>query len=776
MRCLALSIICLLSFAVLAVGQTSILKGTVVLEDNSPAIGAVVELLATDYRSISDTDGAFELSEVRAGEYTLQISFVGTEPHQSTLTVTPGKQLLLDIRLKNANSVLDEVLVTAQTAATTQADQALQIESIQIQELTTRIKDISEALDQVSGVNIRGSGSFGDRVDISINGLNGTAVRTYIDDLPLEFVYPGFDIGNIPVDGIERIDVYKGVMPINIGSDALGGGVNIITRQKNFNELRASYGYGSFNTHQAAVSGNWMIGDGVGLSGNVSYNYSDNNYSMQAFVWEEQEEQEVERFHDAYELLFTGLSLHVSNKKWADRFRLSAHLTSFDKELQNGGIITNFPIGAARYAGEGTVFSLQYAKRLGDRLDFQTYASYSNTNQIWEDTTANVYSWSGEVISRNVSTRGEFGQAALTDRDFTNYVNRSNLIYQLSDNDELLLSNLYAHQTTVGRDETKELERDPLREAQYLTKNILGLQYQRQLFSDKLTLAVAGKWYYYKVMGIESRSFSEVSKDDRQLGYYGSMKYDLTPRMFVRASYERALRIPTFYQFFGNGASILSNVELRPETSDNYNFGWAYRSKSGGKLRYRIEVNGFLRGQNDIIYLTNDQFQRYRNSEEVRTVGLEGEFTLSVWDRLQFTGNITHLQATYESIEAANTSAQFLVGTTFPNIPSLFSTTRLSYELKDLIQADDRFQLYVQHKFVDEFNYINVGKVYDADNYIPVQHTLNTGFTYSIAKEKIKLAFNVVNLLDAEIYDNYKVPRPGRSFNTKLIYQINNLH
>lgn len=755
--------------------QTSVIKGTVRLEDNTPAIGAVVELQPSGVRTISDTDGAFLLENVPAKEYRLQVNFLGAVPYQATLVVAPGQEILLNIQLKNTSSTLNEVLVTGQSAASAQADQALQIESIEIRELTTRIKDISEALDQVSGVNVRGTGSFGDRVDISINGLNGTAVRTYIDDLPLEFVYPGFDIGNIPVDGVERIDVYKGVMPINIGSDALGGGVNIITRQKDYNELRASYGYGSFNTHQAAVSGNWMIGNGVGLSGNVAYNYSDNNYTMQAYVWEEQEVQEVERFHDAYELFFTGLSLNVSQKKWADRFRLSAHLTTYDKELQNGGIVTNFPIGDARYSGQGNVFSLQYAKTLGSKLEFQLYASYSNTDQIWVDTTANIYSWSGDIISRNESNRGEFDRAALTDRNFANYVNRSNIIYRISDKDELLLSNLYAHQTTQGRDETRDLEKDPLREPQFLTKNMLGLQYQRRLFSDKLTLAAAAKRYAFNLQGIESRSFTEVSKNDHQLGYYGSAKYDLTKRMFVRASYEKALRVPTFYQFFGNGASILSNVELIPETSDNYNIGWAFRNKAGGTLRYRLEINGFLRGQNDIIYLTNDQFQRYRNSEEVRTLGLEGEVSLTLWDRLQFTGNITRLRATYESIAAANTNAQFLVGTTFPNIPSLFSSARVSYEHIKLIQTDDRLQIYVQHKFVDKFNYINVGQIYDPKNYVPVQHTFHTGFTYSIAREKIKLAFNIVNLFDADIFDNYKVPRPGRSFNTKLIYQINNL-
>lgn len=53
----------------------------------------------------------------------------------------------------------------------------------------------------------------------------------------------------------ERIEVYKGVVPISLGGDALGGAVNIVTKQNMRKYIDASYSIGSFNTHKASFSG-----------------------------------------------------------------------------------------------------------------------------------------------------------------------------------------------------------------------------------------------------------------------------------------------------------------------------------------------------------------------------------------------------------------------------------------------------------------------------------------------------------------------------------------
>ncbi|MEM6773054.1 MAG: carboxypeptidase-like regulatory domain-containing protein, partial [Bacteroidota bacterium] len=252
------------------------LSGQVTDEAGEPLIGAYLSLSDTDFRTATDVDGSFLLAEIPYGTYTVKITYLGSADGEETITINQADNKL-DVKLAENASVLSEAVVTAKTAAREQQERAIQIESIELKQVVSRVKDVGEVIERLPGVNVRGSGSFGDRVDISLNGLNGTAVRTFIDGLPLEIVYPQFTINNIPVNSIARVDVYKGVVPIDVGSDALGGGVNVITEQRSVNELRASYGYGSFNTHQAALSGNYEIREGISIGGNYNYNYSDNN-------------------------------------------------------------------------------------------------------------------------------------------------------------------------------------------------------------------------------------------------------------------------------------------------------------------------------------------------------------------------------------------------------------------------------------------------------------------------------------------------------------------
>jgi len=754
--------------------QLITLTGKVLLEDQSPAIGAVVELEETGLRSIVDLDGQYSITNIPPKSYVLVVTHIGSEEYRQPVVLQQGNSRVVDfdIALNNKTSLLNEVTVLAKSESTEQQQQAIQIESIDIKKVTGRVRDLSEAIDQLSGVRVRTSGSLGDQVDISLNGLNGTAVRVYIDGLPLEFAYPTLNIGNIPLTNVKRLDVYKGVLPVNIGTDALGGGVNIITDYQAFNSIRASYSLGSFNTHQLSLNANFALKENVVFNVNGSYNYSDNDYLMDAYIWEEQGNGQIERFHDQYSLEFLDASLVVRNQQWADFLRINANYGKLYKELQNGGLVGRLAFGEATYDGVSKNVFVDYRKALGKGILLENQISLSDTKIIFTDTTSNVYSWSGEVVNRGAG--GEFANSSLSDRDQLNFINRTSFQFDLTAKDKLLLSNLIANQSISGRDTERPIERDVLTLPQDLLKNVVGLEYRRPLFQDKLEFSAAAKAYHYKLTGVDFRSFSPIGKNNFTYGWYSSLKYNIQPNFFVRASYERAWRIPTSAQFFGDGANIFSNIILRPESSDNYNLGIAYRSKTNDAFRFGLEINAFLRGQNDIIFLTPDVIQRYINAEEVRTVGLEGEFFVQFLRNFRLTGNITQLEKTYESIEEENINGQFLVGTRFPNTPSLFGNTRLQYTLPKLFATQDQLSFYTQYKYVDEFNFINVGQVRNDENWVPVQHRMDAGLSYTTNDRAITINFNVNNLLNEDLFDNFRVPRPGRNYNVKITYQFKN--
>ena len=88
-----------------------------------------------------------------------------------------------------------------------------------------------------------------------------------------------FGLNNIPVNFAERIEVYRGVVPVGFGTDAIGGIINIVTpkrRRQWF--VDASYSYGSFNTHKSYVNVGQALQNGFKYEINAFQNYSDNDY------------------------------------------------------------------------------------------------------------------------------------------------------------------------------------------------------------------------------------------------------------------------------------------------------------------------------------------------------------------------------------------------------------------------------------------------------------------------------------------------------------------
>ncbi|MCD7930525.1 MAG: TonB-dependent receptor plug domain-containing protein [Tannerellaceae bacterium] len=89
----------------------------------------------------------------------------------------------------------------------------------------------TELLDRTAGVRIRQSGGMGSDVQYNINGLTGNSIRIFIDGIPVRNYGSSFSLSSIPPAMIERIEVYKGVVPAHLSEDALGGAINVILKK-----------------------------------------------------------------------------------------------------------------------------------------------------------------------------------------------------------------------------------------------------------------------------------------------------------------------------------------------------------------------------------------------------------------------------------------------------------------------------------------------------------------------------------------------------------------
>jgi outer membrane receptor protein involved in Fe transport len=288
----------------------------------------------------------------------------------------------------------------------------------------------------------------------------------------------------------------------------------------------------------------------------------------------------------------------------------------------------------------------------------------------------------------------------------------------------------------------------------------------------------AVKRFSYILDGAENNTFLPVKKSDSFMGWNVGVKYDVTDRLYAKTSYERGFLIPYFEQFVGDGGSILRNTSLLPESSDNVNLGLGYTSPAARKLTLTTNINAFYREQYDIIFINSTRVvRRYENTDQVRTTGAEGEVVMVYNKNWTWRNNVTWLRKTYTHIKDPLQAE--LLGTAFPNNPSFYANTELSWQKAAFLREADQFRVYTYYQYVAPFNYGPIGQDDNYQNrkdlFVPTQHRLDVGASYRFAKRHVTAAFNVINLLDAELYDNFKVPRAGINVNAKLIFEIKNL-
>src|SRR5262249_55203901 len=115
--------------------------------------------------------------------------------------------------------------------------------------------DTGEVLARVQGVSVRRAGGLGSSTRFSLNGLTDDQIRFFLDGVPLELAGYPMGIANVPLNLVDQIESYSGVVPVRFGADALGGAVNLVSDQTTTGtHAGASYEGGSFDTHRVTLS------------------------------------------------------------------------------------------------------------------------------------------------------------------------------------------------------------------------------------------------------------------------------------------------------------------------------------------------------------------------------------------------------------------------------------------------------------------------------------------------------------------------------------------
>ncbi|MGY3211572.1 TonB-dependent siderophore receptor [Mucilaginibacter sp. HD30] len=215
------------------------IKGHVQTSDGKPAAFVSVGITASNKGTTTDDNGNYKLTGIKAGTYTLRVSFVGMQTQQQQVTVASGKESVLNFTLSENSSQLNEVVI----AGSNRLHKPVSVgksglkpmdipQAIQVIDSTIitdqQINRLADVMKNVNGVALgENRGSTGDTFFARGYSLGGNNVlkngaRTTIGGSP-------------EASTLESVEVLKGSAALLYGGVTGGAVINLVTKKPKFN-------------------------------------------------------------------------------------------------------------------------------------------------------------------------------------------------------------------------------------------------------------------------------------------------------------------------------------------------------------------------------------------------------------------------------------------------------------------------------------------------------------------------------------------------------------
>lgn len=766
---------------------TGEVNGTVKDKSDQALQLATVTLKGTTVGTLTDESGGFSLEGIPVGSQTLQIAYAGFEMQEIVVDVIEGRSVSVEVIMQESISELDDVLILGESEAQKLERSAQAVNVIDLKNVKLATLDLGEVLARTEGVAIQRAGGLGSGTRVSMNGLTDDQIRIFIDGLPLELAGYPFGVANVPVSLIERVEVYKGVVPVRFGADALGGSINLVTPEMGAGLFgSASYQIGSFGTHRVSADVGFRAPkSGVFVRGSGFYDFARNNYNVDVTAADERGQSfdiTVPRFHDRYRADGGNFTIGVKDKRWADELSVTGYIVDFARQVQHNNSMTQLPFGKPESLGNSIGINTTYRVGIGDNFSLDFVGGYSRGERSFVDTSSCRFNWLGECFLRLPNE--QIGEAINggTDRvveDEDIFV-RASAEWKINLSNRIRITTAPTYNSRTGDDRLRVQGVDLLNTESSLETWVSGVEHQFGDSDKRLENRLFFKHYRQTGVFQLPDRFNRLPEEDRSItslfGYGNVTSFRWTERLTLKVSYEYATRLPRRDEVFGDGLEITANPLLKPERSHNANLELNLKSKIITSVPWRVRANGFLRITQDLITLvpTFAFLNSYFNVFDATSVGAEVSGRVSLFsERLTVDANTT-----YQSFRNLSDEGLFrdFKGDRIPNRPYFFANANARYGIESPIKSQDRIDIFANTRFVYQFfrSWESAGNLGNS-SVIPTQNIYGAGVSYtssSLFGARCTLTAEVQNLTDQVVFDFFGVQRPGRAYFFKLTTQF----
>ena len=714
--------------------------------------------------------GVAKLNTPAHQKLVLRVSYVGYQTITDTITANEKRHTL---KLRPESTELANVVVFGKTKAQVIRESPEAVSVINAKELQGRSVSLETILNKTIGLKVGQTGGLGSSSRIIVHGLEGNRIQILWDGIPMNTSDGAFSLDEIPIDIIERIEVYKSIIPARFGCDGLGGAVNIVTKEFSTDYLDASYELGSYQTHKGSVfSRKNFPKSGILLGAGGYYTFAKNDYTFRV---PERENLLVKCDHDRFRSYMLKGKVAFT-KLWFDE--ISTEFGYYNRFNEIQGVLKNIQHAENKSGMFMLESKLIKSGMLNNRLNFESHFSLSHTTNNFVDTARVNHDFEGNIYP-SPNGQGETGDVPHNSNDKGLEINeRINLDYKLSTNHSLNLNTLINYARRQPSDDIASQHAGfiiggfPSKK----TSIVSGLTWEAKLFGRKLTNMFSAKYFHLhsEIEDLTSYEMIEAPKKKSnttsQIGWIEAMKYEPFRGFHLKVSYQRAIRLPNSQELFGDGIITFPAAGLKPEKSHNFNLGFLIdKNDVLGLSRLQFEVNGFYMQVSDMIKLMKQHMAAgYVNAEKVHIKGIETELKLDISPTVYAYGNLTYQDVRdvldyLPGTQAPNPTK----GLRLPNIPYLFANFGAEYH-SDRLFKNWYVKAFWDGKFTEEFFYFwELTKL--QKRRIPRSFVNDIGLLLTY-KNKYSIALECHNLMNKEVWDQFRQPLAGRTFHLKFRY------
>lgn len=688
-----------------------------------------------------------------------------------------------------------DVTVRAPSKARALRESARPIEVIELERDRRTTADMGQVLARSEGISVRRTGALGADARLSLNGLTDEQVRVFIDGVPLELAGYPFGVNNVPLELVKRIEVHRGVVPMRLGADSLGGAVELTSDE----DMRGTHGHasyqaGSFDTHRLLASGRrYDAATGLFVRAEGFFDKTENDYRIRVPVPDRRGYRlgTAHRHNDDYRAGFASVEAGFVHRPWARKLLVRAFFGDMDKGIPSDPQNLNYygEVRAERRVS-GVVARFESVPMLGFQLS--AIAGYNARDNVLRDLSSCAFDADGRCVFDRAPARGERERASDQHVTQESGLGRLTISRALAEGHTLRLSTSPTFTRRTG--ENRALapgENDDLAGRRDLLTIVSGLEYQADLFDDRLQNLVFAKHYAMRAESKELQPstgvFAPIDSRHQRPGFGDALRFRFTDWLYGKASYEWATRLPTPDQLFGDVVRLIDATQtLAPESAHNVNLGGGLDLPTASAGTFRGQSTFFARRVDDLIWLfVGPSSLKYRNVGRATSLGIEGSLGWTSPGRwVALDGNATYQAFRNRSPRPRDEGSASLTleedfgrhrGARIPNQPYLFANGALQVFARGLVPDEDELSLTWRTSYVHGYFVGWEDVTSDAlKKRVPAQLIHGIGLTLLLRKNKttISTSIDVHNLTDARIYDYFGVQLPGRSVAAKLTLGI----